>query len=110
MTHAELKALPNGEINDLIADFMPGWKRCPERAYCVRYLDDRPNEGIAMYPATDDNDMRLVRAEIERRGLTKEFCCELRSIAGIDAWSMLNATPRQQAEAALLAVQKEPTT
>lgn len=111
MTHAELKALTDDEINRRIATEVMGWTLKDTDYYHAGRWYKR--HGADWKPAIDDNDMRLVRDELGRRGLIVQFKYHLRwSIVREidDEWKLWNATARQQAEAALLAVQKEPTT
>lgn len=127
MTNTDLTALSNDEINRAIATEVMGYVSCdgPPRlsssdgrtyyfAGCIFYWqnDVRPTQK-GWNPATDDNNMRLVRAQLKRQGLQKLFCVKLWSmlIPALDAgmswpmdWLMLDALPRQQAEAALAAV------
>ncbi len=58
--------------------------------------------------STSHNAVALVRAEIERRGLERQFLSEMIAIVGYTewtAWRSMNATPEQQCRAALKTVE-----
>ena len=74
---------------------------------CQLYVDD-------WSPCYDYGDVKQVRAEIERRGLVREFVlCLSQQVDSIEfgcncwdcLWRILNATPEQQCRAALKAVE-----
>ena len=63
--------------------------------------------------SSDRNAAALVLAEIERRGIERQFTCRWFEIAGMDTdkvmriWDALTASPRDICRAALLAVEGE---
>lgn len=113
--------LTDREIDAAVSVKVMGWKdaavthcwvvrewfpKCLWRDSCLLEKDN-------WKPSTDHNDIAAVRAEIERLDEIESFILNLQKILPIDhfaqrwreAWLILNATPRQQCEAALKAVE-----
>lgn len=105
MTREELEKLSYDEINRLVAENVMGWSPSPA---CTDW-----------FPSTDYNDAATVRAEIERRGLVKQFvsvlwqCIDSQKVIGVSSedysstcqWLKINATPIETCIAAILAVE-----
>lgn len=67
--------------------------------------DDAP---LVPHYSTSHDAVATVRAEIERRGLERQFLSEMIAIVGYTewtAWRIINASPEQQCRAALKAVE-----
>ena len=121
--------LQGRELDAAVAERVMGWRVISEKDwlnwhYLVDvkdlvlggdglYLVDRASAGCrttgnVFSPSSDDNDARKVRAEIERRGLERQFLSEMIAIVGYTewtAWRSMNATPEQQCRAALKTVE-----
>lgn len=126
----ELKAMSATEINRIVAEKVMGWNY---EGFCRRgpvFLDScgiqHECQGVgggikslSWNPSTDHNDAAMVRAEIERRGLVKQFvsvfwqCIDSQKVIGVSSedysstcqWLKINATPRETCIAALLTVE-----
>lgn len=103
--------LTNEEIDRLIAERVMGWKK-NAAGWWIAEIGE-PHHECDWHPSTDHNDVALVRAEIERRRLQLAYIEALVKIVAPTAdwlhpdsiglpWAQLNATPRQQCEAALV--------
>lgn len=115
MTLAEVEKLTPEEIDRLVATQVMGWTvKDDEINYYYHASGHYKRHGSEWHPSTDHNDMALVRAEIQKRGLQNDFArrvCDMtnwenRNSSANYWWHLLNATPRQQCHAALLAVQE----
>lgn len=127
MTHDELNALSDNDINRLIAERVMGWKTWTPRGvedamHIWKKPCSDPNIEDAdlvgkWYPSTDHNDCAAMRAEIERRGLQMLFVLfmqrvfdasgNLESNWWVKPWFILNSKPRQQCIAALLTMEEK---
>ena len=128
MTLAELQKLTNEEIDREIAVKVMGWSRHhgewdgAGRKTCELCGLDISRSHTPIWcqnkhgwnPSTDHNDIAAVRVEAERREVKKLFVLRLTEIvyknvspSGDCYWSLINATPRQQCEAILLAMEDE---
>lgn len=100
--------LTNEEINRAVAERVMGWAWLSDG--CTNGLKDINGWRINPWcPAADHNDTALMRAEVEWRRLQNRFLYHLRWTVlrnhAATEWQVLNASPRQQCEAALAAAE-----
>ena len=115
MTRNEILALTGRELDESVLERVMGYKRSDSVVLSGWYALGSAFlvSSVPRY-STDHNAARRVLAEIEKRGLDVTFVGALEDIiwpepVGIDevgvAWGLLNATPAQICQAALLAVE-----
>jgi len=111
MTANDYLKLPNEEINRLVATRIMDWHDRDGKSmwWWRKGINSSAGKIEDWNPATDDNDIRLVRDRIAELGLQRLFVNHLAELtysgdSSVWYWEAINATPRQQCAAALAAI------
>ena len=120
MTAADYLKLPNEEINRLVATRIMDWHDRDGKSmwWWRKGINSSAGKIEDWNPATDGNDIRLVRDRIAELGLIDEFVRALAPTgnrlfayvpmpkcnpSNVIDWLLIDATPKQQCAAALAA-------
>ena len=127
MTLSELESKDNETINKLIAEKVMGWESASGgpphlsasdgntyyfAGFIFRWEDDIGPTQQQWNPCESDADIRLVRAKLAERGLQQAFAHILQEIVRDPKsslsywWQLIDASPKAQCLAALLAVEE----
>lgn len=112
MTLPDLEKLTDRELDERVADRVMGWSVGTRNAKQIIWWSVGERHADDWHPSINHNDVAAVRAEIERLDEMESFIWNLRQLVKIDVfgkrfrkdWAALNASPRVQCYAALLAV------